>query len=120
MGVAFVFSVSFTIRCGLFQYLVIGANHTVIILIIDIIIFAEETLFCHRSFVGVTAILLSSKPAYISMEFCIRHLLQLLQLLGKPLYLSIHPIKHDTVMNIPADTSAFKMKLFLSQATWAV
>lgn len=61
LGIALKLPVSVAVRVGVSQNLVVGADHAIVILVIDIFIAAKKSLFAHGALVGsgyVSAILL--------------------------------------------------------------
>ena len=48
---AFVLAISLTVGCSIGQHLIVGTDIAVVILIINVLVFLEETLFCQGAFV---------------------------------------------------------------------
>ena len=63
--IAFVFPVSFPVWCGVLQNLVRRADIAIVIFIVNILIFPEESLFCHGLFVRK-----HRKNVIIQEQFC--------------------------------------------------
>ena len=51
MFAALVFSVSIPVCCAVPENLIIWAYITIVVFVVYILIFPEETLFCHRTFI---------------------------------------------------------------------